>query len=115
MINRKVVRQKRHWKIRKKVSGTELRPRLTVFVSNKHFYAQIIDDEKQHTLVSYSSLHFSSPVGNNIEVAKQVAVQLAKIALKKKITQVVLDRGGFLFHGKIRAFTETLKSEGIKV
>ena len=107
-------RKIRHFRIRHQLSGTSSRPRLAVFVSNKHFYAQIIDDSKHHTLVAYSSLNITNPDGNNQIVAAQIGKEIALLAQKKAIQEVVFDRGGFLFHGKVKAFADAARKYGLK-
>jgi large subunit ribosomal protein L18 len=103
--------------VRAKVVGTPERPRLSVFKSIKHIYAQIIDDQDGITLVSESTL---SPdirdkvASNNTEAAKAVGEALGKKALEKNITSVVFDRGGYLYHGKIRSLAEAAREAGLK-
>ncbi len=115
--SRNILRKKRHLRIRKKIFGTLLKPRLTVFKSNYHFYAQIIDDEAGHTLVAYATFNFDK--AENVKINKagciKLAVTLAKLAKAKNIDHVVFDRSGYIFHGKIKAFVDTLRSEGIKI
>lgn len=105
-------RKRRHYRVRNKVSGTAERPRLNVFKSNSYFYAQIIDDVNGVTLVSSSTIKMK--LNNNIEAAKAVAKDIAEKAVAKKITNVVFDRGGYLFHGKVKAFAESAKENGMK-
>lgn len=105
-------RKRRHYRVRNKVSGTTEKPRLNVFKSNSFFYAQIIDDVKGVTLVSASSLKMG--LKNNIDAAKAVGKAIAEQAKTKKITNVVFDRGGYLFHGKVKAFAEAAKENGMK-
>ena len=104
----------RHFRIRKKVFGTETKPRLSVFVSNKHFYAQIINDETSHTLVAYSTLNLSNFQGNNQKIVVQIGKMIALLAIKKRIKKVVFDRGGFLFHGKVKAFADAARKNGLE-
>ena len=111
-ISRNKARKIRHRKIRKKIFGTLKRPRLCVFKSNKHIFAQIINDEKSHTLAAASSLKMEK--GSNIEAASKVGSELAKKAKAAKIKNVVFDRGGNLFHGRIKALAEASKKEGLK-
>ena len=115
--NRKEKTQKRHRRIRVKLSGTAEAPRLAVYRSTKHIYAQIIDDVKGVTLVSASSddkeLKTKLAHGGNIEAAKVVGAELAKRAAKKKITDVVFDRGGFLYHGRVAALAEAAREGGL--
>lgn len=106
-------RKIRHYRVRKHVQGTADRPRVNVFKSNQHFYAQIIDDATKTTLVSSSTQQLKIN-GNNIDNAKQVAKDLASKANKAKITSVVFDRGGYIYHGKVKAFADTLRENGLK-
>lgn len=103
----------RHARIRKNLSGTSMAPRLNVFRSNTNIYAQIIDDEQGVTLVSASSLDMKLK-GNNIETAKQVGTEVAKRALKANITEVVFDRGGYQYHGRVKALAEAAREAGLK-
>ncbi|KAI3968683.1 hypothetical protein MKX01_028833 [Papaver californicum] len=113
-------RQARHVRIRKKVEGTPERPRLSVFRSNKHLYAQVIDDSKMHTLASASTmqkaiseqLDFTS--GPTIEVAKKVGEIIAKSCLEKGIFKVAFDRGGYPYHGRIEALADAAREHGLQ-
>ena len=87
---------------------------MVVFVSNKNFYAQIINDEKQETLVCYSSLNLTIKTGNNKKICIEIGKKIALLALKKQIKTVVFDRAGFLFHGKIKSFAESVCENGLK-
>ncbi len=119
-LNRHERRERRHKRIRKKIFGTPERPRLCVYRSLNAFYAQIIDDTKGHTLVSASSIDreyvqmFGKRGGKSIEDAKRVAELLVKRALEKGIKKVVFDRGGFLYHGKIKAFADRCRELGLE-
>jgi large subunit ribosomal protein L18 len=111
-------RIKRHRRIRAKISGDAARPRLCVFRSLKNIYAQIIDDEKGHTLVGVSTL---SPeikaivsYGGNIAAAKEVGKLVAKKALEQNITQVVFDRGGYKYHGRVAALADEVRENGVQ-
>ena len=106
----------RHKRIRNRIKGTSSVPRLNVFRSNAHIYAQIIDDEKSETLVSASSIDKELKLenGSNIEAAKQVGELIAKRALAKKIEKVVFDRGGYLYHGRVKALAESARAAGLK-
>ena len=116
--NRKDNRIKKHQRIRNHFSGTAERPRLAVFRSNSHMYAQIIDDDAQKTLVSASTLEAAAKVEleqtDNVEAASYVGTLIAKRALEAGITEVVFDRGGFLYHGKIQALAEAAREAGLK-
>ena len=114
--SRNETRQKRHLRIRKNVSGTTAVPRLNVFRSNANIYAQIIDDEKHATLVSASSndKELKLEIGSNIEAAKQVGALVAKRALEKGVECVVFDRGGYLYHGRVKALADAAREAGLK-
>ena len=109
---------RRHRRVRKKVSGTSERPRLNVFRSIKHIYAQVIDDQSGRTLVSASTLSpdIRDKVAgrNNINVAKTVGEMIGKAAIEKNITNVVFDRGGYLYHGRVKALAEAAREAGLK-
>jgi len=108
----KAKRLQRHTKVRKKISGTGERPRVAVFRSVQHIYAQIIDDMQNKTLVSESDLKIKS--GKKLDRATQVGELLAKKAISKKISKVVFDRGGFLYHGRVKALAEGLRKGGLE-
>ncbi|GAB6934788.1 MAG: 50S ribosomal protein L18 [Calditerricola sp.] len=116
--SRNELRKKRHLRVRKKVFGTPERPRLNVFRSNKHIYAQIIDDLKGHTLVSASTLdkelRDQIENGGNVEAAAKVGALVAKRALAKGITKVVFDRGGYKYHGRVKALAEAAREAGLE-
>ncbi len=117
MINiesKNVARQRRHARVRKKVSGTTSTPRLCVYRSNKNIEAQIIDDTVGHTLVSSSSMTLKLKNGGNCEAAAKVGEDIAKKALKKNITTVVFDRSGYLYHGRVEALAEAARDAGLK-
>ena len=108
-------RQKRHLRVRNRVAGTAERPRLNVFRSLKHIYAQVIDDEKGMTLAAASSLDKDfQGKGGNIAAAKAVGAAIAKKALEKGITEVVFDRGGYIYHGRVAALAEAAREGGLK-
>lgn len=112
-VSRNFSRQKRHARLRNKISGTSSCPRLSVYRSNAHIFCQIIDDEKQVTLLACSSLELKLENGGNIEAAKQVGIELAKRALKANIKEVVFDRGGYLYHGRIKALAQAAREAGL--
>ena len=114
-IDKNAMRQKRHIRVRGKISGTAECPRLNVFRSNANIYAQIIDDVNGVTLVSASTLEkdFEGATGN-IEAAKKVGAALAERAKAKGIEQVVFDRGGYIFHGRVAALAEGAREAGLK-
>ena len=108
-------RQKRHLRVRNHIAGTAARPRLNVFRSLKNIYAQIIDDEKGVTLVSASSKDKGfAQYGGNVEAAKAIGAAVAKKALAKGITEVVFDRGGYIYHGRVAALAEAAREAGLK-
>lgn len=111
-------RKRRHWRIRKKVFGTPERPRLAVFGSLNHIYAQIIDDAKGHTIVAASTLdkEISGKVKHtgNVEAARLVGRLIAKRAIEKGIRMVVFDRGGHAYHGRVKALAEAAREVGLE-
>ena len=117
-VSRTSVRVSKHKKIRNKISGTSERPRLSVYRSNNHIYAQIIDDVKGHTLVAASTLE--KGVGekldktSDVEAAKVVGEIIAKKAIEKGITTVVFDRGGYIYHGKVKALADAAREAGLE-
>lgn len=119
-LSRHAKRVRRHKRIRKKVFGTPERPRLAVYRSLNHFYAQIIDDTQGKTLVSASTLDpeyvklAGKRGGKSIEAATNLAQVLVKKALDKGIKKVVFDRGGFMYHGKIKAFADKCRELGLE-
>lgn len=117
-IQRDNPRVKRHKRIRRKVAGTSSRPRLCVYRSLKHIYAQLIDDEKGHTLIGVSSLspelHDVLKYGGNIAAAKEVGKLIAKKALEQNVTQVVFDRGGYKYHGRVAALAQQVRENGVR-
>ncbi|MDE3083201.1 MAG: 50S ribosomal protein L18 [Acidobacteriota bacterium] len=108
------LRQRRHARVRRRLSGTPERPRVAVFRSHKHISAQIIDDVAGRTLAAASSVEPALRGGGNIEGAKKVATVLAERAKAAGVTTVVFDRGGFDYHGRIAAFAETLRAGGLE-
>ena len=110
-----VMRKIRHTRVRNKIAGTSEVPRLNVFRSNNNIFAQIIDDEKQTTIVSSSSVELKINNGGNVEGAKLVGADIAKKAKKAKITKVVFDRGGYLYHGRVKALAEAARENGLEV
>ncbi|QTX02793.1 50S ribosomal protein L18 [Candidatus Phytoplasma luffae] len=115
MINKKTsksLRKKRQLRLRKKIIGTQERPRLNVFYSNKYFYVQIIDDQKQVTLCSVHSKEIDANK-INIEVASNIGRMIAQKALKKGINSVVFDRGGRLYLGRIKNLADAAREEGL--
>ena len=115
-VSRNEMRIERHKRIRKSINGNEERPRLNVFRSNANITAQIIDDEKGVTLVSASTLEKDLKIANggNIEAAKKIGAEIANRAKKAKITKVVFDRGGYLYHGRVKALAEAARENGLE-
>ena len=108
-------RLKRHVRVRAKISGTAARPRLCVYRSNANISAQIIDDERGVTLVSASTLEASfEGIGSNKEAAKKVGLALAQRAIEKGISEVVFDRGGYIFHGRVSELAAGAREGGLK-
>ena len=108
-------RIKRHKRVRAKISGTAERPRLSVFRSESNIYAQIIDDVAANTLVAASSVEKGfEGNGGNIEAAKKVGAMVAERALQKGIEEVVFDRGGYIYHGRVKALAEGAREGGLK-
>ncbi|MGN0467434.1 MAG: 50S ribosomal protein L18 [Acutalibacteraceae bacterium] len=107
-------RQKRHARVRSKISGTASCPRLSVYRSLNHIYAQLIDDVKGVTLASASSTEKSFENGGNIEAAKQVGELLGKRAAEKGIEECVFDRGGYIYHGRVQALADGARAAGLK-
>ena len=116
--SRSKIRAKKHYKLRNRINGTSERPRLSVFRSNDHMYAQIIDDTVGKTLVSASTLDKDVKAEcektNNVEAAAVVGKVVAKKALEKGITTVVYDRGGFIYEGKVKALAEAAREAGLE-
>ena len=117
MINKKdsnAARLKRHFRVRNKISGTPERPRLCVFRSESNIYAQIIDDVAGKTLVSASSVEKGFEGGGNCDAAKKIGQTVAERALKAGIEEVVFDRGGYIYHGRVKALAEGAREGGLK-
>ncbi|MCD6133656.1 MAG: 50S ribosomal protein L18 [Deltaproteobacteria bacterium] len=113
--DRNKVRKKRKLRIKEKIKGTAERPRLCVYKSLKHIYAQIIDDSSARTLVCASTIDKDCKVkGNNIEAAKGVGMVIARKALKNGIDTVVFDRNGYVYKGRVKALADAARNEGLK-
>lgn len=117
-INRSEARQRRHARVRKNVIGTSERPRLNVFRSSNQIYAQVIDDDKGHTLAAASTLdpelHDQVKDLNKSEQAKLVGGLIARRALARGVSCVVFDRGGYLYHGRIKALADAARAGGLE-
>lgn len=117
LAEKKQARIKRKIRVRKKISGNSERPRLNVFKSSRHMYAQIIDDTTGQTIVSASTLLEGVATGlkytGNIEAASKVGAEIARRALEKNVSSVVFDRSGFLYHGRVKALAEAARENGL--
>lgn len=115
-VNKNSIRKKRHAHVRRSVNGTAERPRLNVFRSSKHIYAQLIDDDRQVTLAAASTLDkdAASANGGNVEAAKQVGQMIAERALEAGLKTVVFDRGGYLYHGRVKALADAARESGLR-
>ena len=117
LAEKKQARLKRKVRVRKKISGTSERPRLNIFRSARHMYAQIIDDTSGQTIASASTLLDTVSAGiastGNIEAAAKVGAEIARRALEKNITSVVFDRSGFLYHGRVKALADAARENGL--
>ena len=109
----RIARQRRQARVRRRVRGTEGRPRLCVFRSNKHMYAQVISDETGRTLVAVSTLQVEGSGGNRAATRK-VGERIAQLCQERSITQVVFDRNGFLFHGRVKEVAEGARAGGLQ-
>ena len=109
---RNAIRQRIHSRIREKMAGTAERPRLNVYRSLNHIYAQVVDDQNGQTLVSASSIQLKS--GGNVAAAKEIGKAVAEKAVAKGIKQVVFDRGGFTYHGKVKALADAARQTGLQ-
>ena len=115
-LDKNATRKKRHARVRAKLSGTSARPPLNVFRSNKHVYAQVIDDMSGVTLASASTLdkELTLESTSNVEAAQKVGELVAKRAVEKGISSVVFDRGGYLYHGRIQALADAARENGLQ-
>jgi large subunit ribosomal protein L18 len=114
--SKNIVRVRIHTRIRHKVAGTEERPRLAVYRSVKHIYAQVIDDRKGHTVAAASSSEKNSAIksGGNVAGAKEIGRLVAERAKEKGIKKVVFDRGGYLYHGRVKALADAAREAGLE-
>jgi large subunit ribosomal protein L18 len=114
--DKNAIRKKRHMRVRAKISGTAARPRLSVFRSSKHIYAQLVDDQKGVTIASASTLDkdFGLESTGNIEAAQKVGEILATRAVEKGVKSVVFDRSGYLYHGRIQALADAARENGLE-
>lgn len=112
-FNRKEQRVRRHRRLRQRVKGTAERPRMAICISNKHIYVQFIDDTAMHTLASTTTLNQAKPC--NLDTARLVGEQAASVAKDKGIALVVVDRGGFKYHGRVKQIVEAAVAAGLKI
>jgi large subunit ribosomal protein L18 len=112
--SKNIIRLRIHKRIRRRLAGTPVRPRLAVFRSVKHIYAQVIDDEAGRTLVSASSNEKAGKNGGNMAGAKAIGKLVAERAQEKGIKAVVFDRGGYLYHGRIKALADAAREAGLE-
>ncbi|OHA64678.1 MAG: 50S ribosomal protein L18 [Candidatus Wildermuthbacteria bacterium RIFCSPLOWO2_01_FULL_48_29] len=110
---RKEKRMRRHRRIRARITGNAARPRLAVFRSNKHMYAQLIDDEKGHVLASFSDMNFKAKEKKG-EISKEIGKRIAQAAKDQKIGAIVFDRSGYKYHGHVKVLAEEIRSQGIE-
>ena len=108
------IRRRIHDRIREKLSGTGQRPRLNIYRSLNHIYAQVIDDQKGETLVSASTLQMKLKTGGNVAAAKEIGKAVAEQAVSKGIKSVVFDRGGYLYHGRVKALADAAREAGLE-
>ncbi|GKU84962.1 50S ribosomal protein L18 [Niallia sp. NCCP-28] len=110
------VRRKRHARVRSKLSGTQARPRLNVFRSNKHIYAQLIDDVNGVTIANASTLdkELNLDSASNVDAAVKIGELVAKRAVEKGVKAVVFDRGGYLYHGRVKALADAARENGLE-
>ena len=113
LVKRNAIRQTVHARIRRKLAGTAERPRLNVYRSLNHIYAQIIDDTKGETLASASTVTTKLASGGNIAAAKEIGRVVAERAIEKGVKKVVFDRGGYLYHGRIKALADAAREAGL--
>ncbi len=113
-VSKNAERLRRHARVRTKISGTPECPRLNVFRSNSHIHVQIIDDVNGKTLVAASSVSMKLANGGNVEAAKAVGAEIAKLAVAAKISKVVFDRGGYIYHGRVQALADAAREAGLK-
>ena len=111
---RNEIRQRIHARIRAKLAGTAERPRLNVYRSLNHVYAQVVDDQKGETLVSASTLSLKVKTGGNVAAAREIGKAVAELAVKQGIKKVVFDRGGYLYHGRIKALADAARAAGLE-
>ncbi len=114
-FERSVARGRRRVRVRRRVRGTDLRPRLSVYRSNRHTYAQVISDESGHTLVAVSTIKFENKPTGNRGAARRVGELIAQLCQQRDISEVVFDRNGFLYHGRVKEVAEGARGAGLKL
>ena len=114
LTQRNEIRKRIHTRIREKLAGTTERPRLNVYRSLNHIYAQLIDDQKGETVASASTLAMKLKSGGNVAAAKEVGKAVAEQAVAKGVKQVVFDRGGYLYHGRVKALADAAREAGLE-
>ena len=113
-MTRSEARKNKHWRTRRNIFGTPEVPRLNIFKSHKHLEAQLIDDTNRKTLVQVSSLKLKMTYGGNIEAATKVGEAMGEAISKLNVEKVVFDRGGYNYHGRVKAFAEAVRAKGVK-
>ena len=114
-MNKIEQRERRHKRVRKKILGTQERPRLNIYKSNRYIYAQIIDDMKSHTIISASSLESELKAKNiNCEISKKVGLIIGSRAIEQGIKQVIFDRSGYRYHGNVKSLAEGARESGLE-
>jgi large subunit ribosomal protein L18 len=111
---KEVSRRRRQTRVRRRLRGTDARPRLSVFRSNRHMYAQVISDESGQTLAAASTLNLEGAKSGNRAAARQVGERIAQLCLERNIQAVVFDRNGFLYHGRVKEVAEGARAGGLK-
>ncbi len=114
LTKRNEIRKRIHARIREKLSGTTERPRLNVYRSLNHIYAQLVDDQKGETVVSASTIAMKLKTGGHVAAAREVGKAVAEQAVAKGIKQVVFDRGGYLYHGRVKALADAAREAGLE-
>lgn len=114
MLKKQTKKQRRQRRIRAKLAGTAKRPRLCIFRSAHHIYAQLVDDEKGKTLAAVSDRKIKKSKKSKIDLAKEIGKLIAKVALEKKIEKVIFDRGSYKYHGRVKAVAEGVREAGLK-
>ncbi|MFA5013784.1 MAG: 50S ribosomal protein L18 [Candidatus Paceibacterota bacterium] len=114
MLAKQAKRINRHRRVRAKVAGSDTKPRLCVFRSNNHIYAQLIDDNKKITILGVKDTELGAGKKNKVAAAREVGLLVAKKAAEKKISEVIFDRGGYRYHGRVKALAEGAREGGLK-